>query len=731
MPPASNVPRSLVHYAPPVPMEPAPDDFDLTAGFRLIRRRIVMIAVLSALLTLAAIPVISGLKPVYHAESRLMIHSPLATTLAADGTDRGDRLDLASEIERLLSRRIADRVITEMKLDQLPEFNPALRKTSFTGSLREMLRGLFAARKSPPSDEDRMERIIPEYYRALTVQREGATDVIRIGFDSRDPELAAAVPNRLIDIYLDERNNNVRNRLGSAQAWIGRRIEEQRNRVRSARDAVAGYGKATGIVSDGPQDEQNKAVIELSQQQARIAQSRADVKATISALQAPGNAPPSLENIVVPDSIGDLQRDLRRQQHDLDRLLQTYGDNAEEVVALRTRMQKTRSDLGVEIERYIQSQHARLNALDRQEATVQAALVLARRKLSGSTLEQAELARLQHVADREQTTLDRLEEQNRTLTAEAALPGAEVEILSPAAVPLLPQGRGRLFYLLGAMLASVCIAATAAFVREMMDNSVRSHDQLEAVPGIVPAGFIPLLSRKDGHNLPLFFGHSQGGVFGEAIRTAVFALKQSNGGQLPNSVVVTSAHGGEGKSLVSRSLAIELAAVGQRVLLVDGDLRCGNLGSLLKPGLKQGLNEFLAGQAGLPEIIHHHAKTGIDFIPRGNPSLERRPHLADVAEIVKFARANGQIVIFDTAPILASTDTAYLATLAERTIMVVQWAKTSQRAVEYALQRLQSTSLNEILVAINKVVPRKHTLYGFSDSELYSRTLKKYNDINL
>ncbi|MGN6583671.1 MAG: GumC family protein [Rhizobiaceae bacterium] len=731
MPPANNMSRPAARYAPPAPWAPSADDFDLTSGFRLVRRKIFMIAALSVLLTAAACPIILGLKPVYHAESRLMIHAPLVKAMTLDGTEQSEPLDLSSEIQRLLSRSIAERVIRDLKLDDREEFNPALRKPSLIDSLQQTVRSLFDRGKPKQASQDPIDRTIPTYYRALSVGREGTSNVIRIGFDSHDPQLAATVPNRLIGIYLEERNNSVRNRLRSAEAWIEQRIDEQRSAVSSAREAVTQYGKLTGAVSDGPQDEQMKAVMELSERQAGIMQSRAEVKATISALDAAGKSPASLDGIIVPDTIGGIERDLRLQQYDLGRLLQTYGDNAEEVVALRAKILKTQSDLGFQLERFAQSQHARLLALDRQEASVQAALRLARQKLPGSALAQTELERLRHVADREQTALDKLEEQRRTLIAQATLPGAEVEILSPAAVPLQPQGHGKLFYLIGALLASVCIAVTAAFVREMMDESVRSHDQLESVAGITPAGLIPLLSRKEGRSVPLFFGHAGSSMFGEAIRTAVISLKQSNGGKLPDSIAVTSAHGGEGKSLIARSLAMELAALGQRPLLIDGDLRCGNLGSLFKHELKKGLNEFLAGQAGLSEVIHHHAKTGIDFIPRGDPSFDHRPHLGDMAEIVKFARAHGQVVIFDSAPVLASTDTVHMAALAERTIMVVQWAKTHRRAVEYALQRLRGASNAEILVVINKVVPRKHVLYQFTDVELFAKEQRKYHDITI
>lgn len=112
-----------------MPFEPRAEDFDLTAGLRLVRRRLVMIIAVSALLTLAAVPLIAQMKPVYHAASRLMIHGPQAPAL--DAADPGpEALNIVSETERLLSRPIAERVIEDMRLADRAEFNPALRPAS-------------------------------------------------------------------------------------------------------------------------------------------------------------------------------------------------------------------------------------------------------------------------------------------------------------------------------------------------------------------------------------------------------------------------------------------------------------------------------------------------------------------------------------------------------------------------------------------------------------------------
>ncbi len=725
-PPDRNVSLTSMHYEPRFQPDAKSDDFDLSSGFRLLRRRLVLIASLVALMMIVAIIMILGMQPSYHAESRLMIHSPLAKALDSDQSGNSDPLNVASETERLLSKSVAERVIRDMRLDARPEFNPELRSLTFITEIKESLKHLVDSGKPPQPVRDSLEPVIEEYYKALHVVRDGLGSVIRIGFDTNDPELAAAVPNRLIDIYLEERKNSTRNRLDSAEEWLRQRTKEQQDRTDAAQDAADEYQKTMGIVpNDDAQSEQIKSIMELSDRQAKIEQSRVDLKATITALQSTDDTSLIEQTNAIPDGIGAMERDMRAQQQDLARLLDIYGSDAPAVVDMRAKIAKSRSDLATAIDRYVQSLRAKVAALDNEDVAVRSALAAAYAQRSRSTLDKIELARLERVADREQVALDKLEEQRRVLAGQAMLPGAEVEVLSPAAVPLMPQGRGRLFYVIGAFVASVSIAVTVAFAIEMLDKSIRSFDQLAGMARIVPAGFIPRLRRATRRNPSILFGHVQGGMFDEAMRTVMISLKQSNGGKLPSSIVVTSAHSGEGKSLVAGSLAIELAANGIPVLLVDGDLRRGKLDTLFKSGLQRGLNDFLTGQVEIRDIIHRHP-SGIDFIPAGNLSHQRHTRLGDLGEIVEMARANGQIVIFDSAPVLASTDTLHLTALAERTLVIVRWGRTSHRAIEFCLQQLKVSRSSEIAIAINDVKPRKHAMYTFADSELFSRSLMKY-----
>lgn len=673
LPPDRNLPISPMRYDPRFQVETKADNFDLASIYRLVRRRMIMIITITMLLMAPAAIMIFGLKPTYQGWARLIVHQPLATSLDADDSSHSDLLDAKSETERLLSRSIAERVVRELQLNVREEFNPALREISLIERIRTKLRGLFDTKKPTSPLRDNINAIIPEYYRALGVWHEDKSDVIQISFNSTDPELAAVVPNRVIGIYLDERKESVRGRLDAAEEWIRQRITEQQVRADTSRDAARNYRESMDVVSkEDAQEERIKSFLELTGREGKIEESRVEVEAVISTLESADNASVAAQNIVVPDSIAIKQRDLRGQEQDLARLLETYDGNAEAVVELRGEIQESRAGLELATKQYLQTMRAKLVALDHEAEAVQSRLVVANEKRIRDALVQTELLRLQKIAEKEQTALDKLENQRRDLAAKAMLPGAELEVLTPATVPLTSTGRGRLSYLVGALLAAISAAVTAAFVIEMWDRTVRSFDQIAGMARTLPAGLIPRLARSE--NSKTMFAHMPVPMFDEAIRTVVLSLKQSNGGKLPNSIVVTSAHSGDGKSLVARSLAMELAAAAIPVLLVDGDLRRGKLDAFFRSGVMCGLNEFLNGQADFRDIVYHHP-SGIDFIPSGKFSLQRRVRPNGLAEIIEMAVAAGQIVIFDSAPVLASADTVLLTSLAERTLAIVRWGR--------------------------------------------------------
>ena len=137
-----------MHYEPRFQAETRSDEFDLASGLRLLRRRIVMIICLVALMMTVATVMILGMQPSYHAESRLMIHAPLAKSVNSDDSGN-DPLNVASEAERLRSRSVAERVIRDLQLDERSEFNPELRQPSLIAEIKASLRQLIDSGNPP------------------------------------------------------------------------------------------------------------------------------------------------------------------------------------------------------------------------------------------------------------------------------------------------------------------------------------------------------------------------------------------------------------------------------------------------------------------------------------------------------------------------------------------------------------------------------------------------------
>ena len=706
-------------YQPPPPVRAEEGDLDALAIFRIVRRRFLLICLLTIGLTLAGLPWILPMERYYYSESRLLIRTPLATTMSAP-QDNPLPLDLSTEVARLLTRSIAVRLINELDLLNSPEFNPELASepplARLLGSLRSRIK---PEPERPAAAADLMELALPTFLNALSVQR--LADVIVIGFASRDPALAARVPNEVVRIYLDERGRKLQERVASAEGWIDARIAEQRERVTQAQAAVKSLRDTEAPSSEDVQGDASRIMTDLMARRATMEATRAGIQGPLSALESAASLAQAAQAI---DSAGmtELRRDLQRQQADLAKLLEVYGDNYPSVIDARAHVEETQAAMAKEAERYIQSLRNQIAGLDRQSAMISADLDAAEAGLARARTVQARLDELARNVEVEQTALAGLEQQKRSLETQAELPVADVEVLSPAAMPLAPLGRGRSFYLLAWCFASGSIALTIAFGLDLLDRGVRGFEQLAGVPNLRPAGLVPRLPRRLG---PVEALRQPRSLFSDAINDLAMAIERAGNGEPPGSILVTSGLPNEGKSTLALTLAVALTARGRRVLLVDGDPRHGTVHRSLSAQSEPGLSNFLCGRAEIGAVVQASKALGIDFIPRGSQSLP----LHDVGrakELLAYARQQGMTVIVDGPPALAATETLALAGLVERNLVVARWGKTSRREVELAVRRLQEWNLDEILLVLNMVDVRRYALYGFKDAGLFAKELRKY-----
>jgi capsular exopolysaccharide synthesis family protein len=715
---------SLLHEKPD-PIKVREDELDALAFFRLIRRNLRLILAVTAVITVFAIPIILSSSRAYYAETRLIVHKPLTSNLLSSQTNATNNLDLRDETERLTSRGVALRLIQQFNLMDSPEFNPALRETTLTRQMLDaMRRWITGDVLEAPSNA--MDQVIQEFLSALSIRRNGQSEVIQIGFTSQDPELAARVANAIFHAYLGEREEQLREQVQAAREWVTKQIQEQHTRTAKAQLAVRQFREINGLISNDTQANTLQMISTLSGRQAEIMRARLDLSATLSRLEPSSRMSSKIEIIDSPVA-AQLVRDHQIQQAELTKLLQTYGDNHSEVVLARSKIRNIEEAIAKEVDRFSETLKAKIDLLDREQSTIRTELSSARANLSRAATVEPQLSYLLTKVQMEQASLDKLEQQGLALARQEAVPAAEVEVLSPAAVPLQPQGRSRMLVALGTLVAAGFIGLTAAGIRELLDNSVRSLQQFEGTPRVRPAGSIPVASNVGASQLIEAIRTQPSSMFVDAVRGLKLSLERSCGGEMPKVTLITSAYPNEGKSSLAVALATELSVNGKQVLLVDGDLRRGTISSFFHKEDEPGLADFLCGSSDIADIIHYDDISGISYIPRGEThSIPANVGRQKISHIIQAAHDRGQLVIIDSAPVLATSETSLLAELSEQVLLIVRWGKTPRHTIDLAVRRLNALTGGDVALAVNMVDPRQHALYGFKDACLFTGELRKY-----
>jgi len=247
-----------------------------------------------------------------------------------------------------------------------------------------------------------------------------------------------------------------------------------------------------------------------------------------------------------------------------------------------------------------------------------------------------------------------------------------------AAAPVSPDLKR--FLALG-LLAGLVLGALLAVLRDLLDVTVRSAGAAAELVGAPTLAVV-----DDDHEVR---GRA------ESIRQLRTNLAFLRGAGQPATgadvVVVTSALGGEGKTTTALDLARSTAEAGERVLLVEADLRRPTLGTALGLASGPGLSDVLAGQVEVAAAVRPGGVDGLSVLPAGsvppNPAeLLSSPRMADV---VAALRSGFDRVLLDATPLLPVTDAVVCAGLADGVLLVVRWGRTSRDEVSEAVTMLE------------------------------------------
>ena len=693
--------------------------------------------------------------------------------LDLDETDRilnGASSFLSTQVEALRSRDVAERAIRTFHLAENPTFVDGDRSGTALAAVPISLppflhpRGLEPAEPAdaaaPPANGGPVDpQLIDQYIGYLTVADVRSTDLIEVRFTAPDPALAALLTAAHIQAYLSSIKQAQVSTDSAAKEFLAAQLDESRQRLERAEADLSSFANQHPDVAINQEDElvarQIKLMaLQLSEAEERRAKAQSQVEFLAKAKREP------LEHVLVGnDAIPRLRLTLLDVESQQASLKQRLGPNHSQMRELQRQETEVRLQLDNEVKQEIAAAKAKLRAAKLRENEMGGRMVALEKKATqlrsiGGQYEivktERENARLLH---------ESLLKQKTETAVHSELATTNVRVIERPEVPRYAASPRKKMNLLIGVLAGLALAIGAAFVRESLDNSVKSSAEAEGLLqlptlAIIPSfalprplgarlrdslrqsdsvsGLLTTLRRGDAANAngasldpttDLLVVQKPWSPVAETFRMLRTALQfSSNGGAPPQVILVTSASSGEGKTVTSLNLASTLAAAGRRVLVIDVDLRHPRCHDVLGLRLAPGLASYLAGAADLERIVHEVATPHIAFIPAGPPPANPAELVGSdrMSDALALLRKHFDVIVLDSPPVLPVTDAVLLAHLADAVVLVMNGNKSPRELARRARDQLMQAGANIVGIVVNNAGPDWGSAYLY-DYDRYRR----------
>lgn len=703
-------------------------EIDLGQYWNVVWRRKWSILALAVVAVLFALLVVSRMQPVYRAGATVMIESANSNVVAIQdvyGIDTRAEEYYQTQFEILKSRPLAEKVVKRLDLVSHPEFQPAEGlRARLLALLPESdqpwltpVRNWLAGDREPADAAERQRRVVERYREMLEATAVSKTQLVRVTFNSADPALAAEVANEharaFIESYLDAKEQMTR----TASEWMNVRLDELRSRLVAAEEKLQTFREEEQLIDlDGIRA---LPALELNETTQKLVDARRDLSEAESAyrqMASLGNAP--LDRLLAIPSIKQdpLVQQFRQARASAElrvaELSKRYGPQHPKMIAATSEKDSAERALAHQVESVkeaIRNQYevsrSKASALDAAMATAKSGVQLVGRK-------ESRYRELSREAETSRQLYDLFYQRASETQETVDLVTANARVIEPAVIPLLPSAPDRKLIVAIALVLALVAGVVLAFLREMLDNTVRHRGDVEQKIGQSLLGLVPLLgrSRRDG---PIRFGQGDQG-FEEAIRTVRTGISLSRLDNPHKLILVTSAVADEGKTTIAVNLALAFAQLG-RVLLIDADLRRPSLAAELDIGRQRpGLAELCAGRASGSECITRLEEQNLDVLTAGRATV----NALELLESKRFKSILGKLasvydrIIIDCPPVLPVSDTQVLANQCDAMVFVIRADSTPVLQVNRALQQLRRSSAALTGVVLNRVDVDKLASYG-------------------
>ncbi|TFH30121.1 MAG: polysaccharide biosynthesis tyrosine autokinase, partial [Deltaproteobacteria bacterium] len=547
------------------------------------------------------------------------------------------------------------------------------------------------------------------------------TNVIQITCSDTDPVLASAMVNTLVQAYLGQTLSFRTEEASNTVKFVEEQLKGTREELDRAEQNLQTYKSTSGMIKlDAEAEELVRKLSGIEKERAAVAMQRNQVEFALAALKKARRRGGVYSPAAFRDDplIGTMASKLTELEMQRRALVAENTERHPQVKAVQGQIDQLQGKIQSTFET------ARLN-LTKQEASINEQIAEYEAKLGKlpeAERTQARLMRHSKVNADIYTFLLQKHEEARIAKASTI---SNINIVDPAIVPEDPVKPQKGRNLLLGLLVGLMFGAGAAFFVDHLDDTIKDEEEAKRALGWPLLAMIPTIEGvgKESGPADLVVQTNPKSSPAEAFRGLRTAIHFSSLKPDCKVVMITSSFPGEGKTTIAANLALTFAQSGNRVLLVDCDLRRPALHKIFGHSRTPGVTEVLAGDEPLGKALHATGIENIALLTAGTipPNPAELLSSGSMRDLLARARASYDTVILDAAPVIPVTDAALLTALTDLVVVVVEAGRIPDNALKRMKELLQSVQAPVAGFVLNDRTALFSNTYGYYGKGHYGR----------
>ena len=604
-----------------------------------------------------------------------------------------------TQYELLQSRTLALRVIDQLGLQSSSTFS----KSEEPSLLKELLAGarsLFSDEEMQGAADD--QDLVEIFLENFIVSPVKNSRLVRLNYDSPDPEEAAAIVNAVAENFV---NTTLERRYAAtsyAQTFLEERIEQARANLEDSEMVLIEYARAREIINlDDKLDILMTKFKEMSKELIAAESGRIEAEATHQQILNEGGAGRMSDAIANP-----LVQKLKERKAELDaeyqEKLKIFKPGYPKMQQLQNQIAELDRKIGAESSSIGNAARTTYEARLRQEAKLTQRIGEIKAEILALQDRSTDYQTLKREADTNRELYDGLLQRMKEVGVVAGIGTNNISIVDPASIPQKKHKPSLKKNVAVALAVGLFGGILLAFLLETLDDTVKSADEFEGILMAPALAIIPHAgtsggardSESSGVGL-LSFDDPKSSV-AESIRSLRTSLIFSTSEGAPSILHIASSGPSEGKTTVAINLAIAIAQSGSTALLIDCDLRNPSIHKVFQLPNTEGLTNCLAGDASPADIAKPSQINRLFVVPSGPIPPNPVDLLAStkMRNLLSTAEERFDFVVLDGPPVLGLADALVLADAAKASLFVASKGEARVAAVTGSVKRLRSANAN-------------------------------------